>query len=331
MERRPMFHSRSIEETRDYFRCAGLGFDLLGGSREQLDVRVNGVSLPGSFLGYTQYGAPSVYVRMDPTTPLYWIKLPVRGHLEVLVRGDTVACDTLHGAVLSPTRENVLRIEAGGARLNLALRRDALARRLAALLGEPPQGLLDFAPALSLAEGHGRSLARFVRLAVVELERPNGVLADPMTVHAFEEFAITALLMSQPHNYTAALRHLERPLAPRDVKRAIEFMEANLELPIGLSEIVAASGVPGRTLLKHFQDARGTSPMRYLTSRRFEKTRVALQRATPEGNVTEIAQRWGFSHLGRFSVEYRRRFGEMPSETLRRSRTAIVRTGSALA
>ena len=31
---------------------------------------------------------------------------------------------------------------------------------------------------------------------------------------------------------------------------------------------------------------------------------------------SEIASRWGFSHLGRFAVEYRLRFGEDPSETL---------------
>jgi len=35
--------------------------------------------------------------------------------------------------------------------------------------------------------------------------------------------------------------------------------------------------------------------------------------------VTEIATQWGFTHMGRFSIEYRLRFGESPSETLSRS------------
>ncbi|MFP5456117.1 MAG: helix-turn-helix domain-containing protein, partial [Alphaproteobacteria bacterium] len=34
--------------------------------------------------------------------------------------------------------------------------------------------------------------------------------------------------------------------------------------------------------------------------------------------VSELALEWGFTHLGRFSAEYRRRFQELPSETLRR-------------
>lgn len=34
--------------------------------------------------------------------------------------------------------------------------------------------------------------------------------------------------------------------------------------------------------------------------------------------VTDIAQQWGFSHLGSFATQYRRRFGETPSRTLKR-------------
>jgi AraC-like DNA-binding protein len=36
--------------------------------------------------------------------------------------------------------------------------------------------------------------------------------------------------------------------------------------------------------------------------------------------VTDVALRWGFLELGRFSVQYRQRFGEAPSETLKKAR-----------
>jgi AraC-like DNA-binding protein len=36
--------------------------------------------------------------------------------------------------------------------------------------------------------------------------------------------------------------------------------------------------------------------------------------------VTDVALKWGFNHLGRFSGFYVRQFGEAPSETLRVAR-----------
>ena|SRR5437773_3261164 len=99
----------------------------------------------------------------------------------------------------------------------------------------------------------------------------------------------------------------------------IHFIEANIDAPIGLPDIVAASGIPGRTLLKHFRDFRGTSPMRYLRRARFRRVHEALRRASPEERVMDIAAAHGFTHMGRFSVEYRRQFGETPSETLDRN------------
>jgi AraC-like DNA-binding protein len=34
-------------------------------------------------------------------------------------------------------------------------------------------------------------------------------------------------------------------------------------------------------------------------------------------SVTDVAFKWGFTHLGRFSQEYKRRYGELPSSTRR--------------
>jgi transcriptional regulator GlxA family with amidase domain len=109
-------------------------------------------------------------------------------------------------------------------------------------------------------------------------------------------------------------------MAPRDIKRAIDFMHSHLDASITLADIVAASGVPGRTLFRHFTDWKGVSPMRHLRNIRLAQVREALMRADPDENVTTIALGLGFTHMGRFSLEYRRRFGESPSQTLRKLR-----------
>lgn len=318
-ESRPLFHSRDVDETRAFLAPFGLRFDPLA-SDSALDARFNGQFLPGFYIGYVQFGAAAL-VGVDPAAD-YVVELPLRGRFEAAALHEAVSCDTRQAVVLSPTPEHVMRSEAEATRLNIVLKRALVAQQLTALLSAAPDAPLEFAPSLSLREGHGRSLARFARLAIAELERSDTILLEPMTARSFGDFVTTALLLHQPHNYSERLRRLERPIKPRDVKRAIDYIEANLDAAIGLPEIVAASGVPGRTLIQHFRDFKGSSPMRYLRAARYEKVREALGRAEPEENITEIAGKWGFSHLGRFSVDYRRRFGESPSETLRRTRNA---------
>jgi AraC-like DNA-binding protein len=308
-----------VDQTRAFFAGFGVRFEPIG-SNWGLDVRLNGASLPGFYTVYVQSGAAALRGVGPETERGYVVVLSMRGRLEAASRQEAVGCDARQGVVLSPTPEYIVRSEGGAARLGIQLQRDAVAQHLAALLGTAPDAPLIFVPLLDLRQGHGQSLARFVRLAIAELKRPDTVLLEPNTARSFGEFMTTALLLHQPHNYSDRLRRLERPVTPRDVKRAIDYIEGNLDSAIGLPEIVAACGVPGRTLVKHFRDFRGTSPMRYLRTARYEKVRQALTRAEPEESVAEIAARWGFTHMGRFSVDYRRRFGEATSATLRRGR-----------
>ena len=93
----------------------------------------------------------------------------------------------------------------------------------------------------------------------------------PALLASYEQLIVTNLLLSQENSYSEALRRLERGAAPRAVRRAIAFIEDHLDAPVTLADIIAASGVPGRTLLKQFEDQRGTSPMRYLRERRLER------------------------------------------------------------
>ena len=104
------------------------------------------------------------------------------------------------------------------------------------------------------------------------------------------------------------------------VARFEEFLEANPERPLYLTEICAAVGVAERTLRIACEEHLGMGPIRYLSLRRMHLVRRALLRADPlVATVTRLATDHGFWELGRFSVAYRGLFGESPSESLRRS------------
>ena len=84
-------------------------------------------------------------------------------------------------------------------------------------------------------------------------------------------------------------------------------------------DIATELGVPLRTLQSHVRATRGTTPTAMLRDAQLRNARSLLSAADPQREtVTSIAMQSGFAHLGRFSTEYRRRFGESPAETLRR-------------
>jgi AraC-like DNA-binding protein len=310
-----VFHSRDGDETGAFLGDIGFRFMVDGGrTRTPVDVRLNGAYFPNLWVGYTQYGAP-VTIATDSRAD-YWIQLPVRGTVEATQGGHAIACDARTAAATSPTGARVIRAPEASARIQLSLTGPGLMRQLAALLGDWPHEPLELAPAIDLTRGYGRSLAAQVALAVAEFEEQGGARWAAPVICQFEQLLMTRLLLEHPHNHSAALRRRERPIAPRSVKRAIDYIQAHLEAPITLAALVAVAGVPGRTLFHNFQAFKGASPMRYVRDQRFDRARRELLRAAPDATVTRVALRWGFAHLGRFAVDYRRRFGESPSDTL---------------
>jgi len=279
-----------------------------------LDARINAVYLPHMVLGYLAYGR-EIVLKAAPERTDYWLQFTARGRFDVAVAHESIRCDARTAAVLSPGGENVIRPAAGNGRLALSISRDAVVRALAALLGRPVTGPISFAPRLGLDQGYARGIARHVRAAVEDLEEDEPLLRGAVSQTAFEQFVITALLVSHPHGYSAELRRPAKRPAPQTVRRAVDYIEANLTAPVTLEDVVRAAGVAGRVLFRHFRQATGESPMAYLRNARFQRVRDALRRARADDRIVDIAALWGFDHIGRFSVEYRRRFGEKPSET----------------
>ena len=95
-------------------------------------------------------------------------------------------------------------------------------------------------------------------------------------------------------------------------------MQAELGRDWRVSDLAAAVGVSNRTLQRQFQTFLGETPGGALRRLRFERARRNLLQGEPHMKVMDVAERCGFPHFGRFSVEYRRRYGEAPSQTLRR-------------
>lgn len=92
----------------------------------------------------------------------------------------------------------------------------------------------------------------------------------------------------------------------------------NLEHPFAMEDLAELCGQSVRNVQIHFQRSLGVSPMQWIHHQKFLATRRALELAGPSDTVTSIALQY-FSHLGSFAARYRSIFGELPSETIRRS------------
>lgn len=96
------------------------------------------------------------------------------------------------------------------------------------------------------------------------------------------------------------------------------YCEEHAGEPISVADIAATAHVSVRTLQDRFRADLGTTPAAYLRSIRLDWARQDLMRigTRSSGSVTEIAMRWGFTHLERFAAAYRAAYGEMPSQTM---------------
>jgi len=109
------------------------------------------------------------------------------------------------------------------------------------------------------------------------------------------------------------------------VRRAEQFFRCHVGEPVSIAQLSTIAGVSERSLRNAFYQVCTTSPKRYLKLWQLHEVRRALRGGErPPVSVTDVATLHGFFELGRFAGEYKALFGEAPSQTLQRSRTAIV-------
>jgi AraC-like DNA-binding protein len=111
----------------------------------------------------------------------------------------------------------------------------------------------------------------------------------------------------------------------RGARRAAAFIQEDRRKSISLADLCRAAGVPERALRQGFGELYGVSPMAYLRMVRMHAAREELSRTECERSIAEVALECGFTHFGRFSVDYRRTFGQTPSETRNRRRRVRAR------
>ena len=94
------------------------------------------------------------------------------------------------------------------------------------------------------------------------------------------------------------------------LRRAIEFIDANLSAPIGLADIARSTGLTRMYFAAQFRRTTGMRPHEYLVRRRIEHAQDLLR--GNEGSVLEVAMRCGFRSQAHFTTVFKRFVGDTP-------------------
>lgn len=315
----PHLVSQDIDEVRNQVARVFCDHELrVVGARQSLDTYLYYRPLRGIGLGRLSYGAA---VDIDPGTleDFYLMQWPLRGAETIHASSLEVNSSPEVGSLISPGQRFYMRHEAGAEKLFVRIERDAMQRLAEQLFPGHPRIDVTFEPALPLTAPALSSMRTMLDWLFREATL-GPLLEQPLIASRIEETLLLTMLQLLPHDRPDLLRRTPT-VAPGFVIRAEEYMASQAHDALTVAQIAAQAGVSIRSLFAGFQRYRACSPMERLRSIRLERVRLDLNRASDEvTSVTEVALRWGFGHLGQFAADYKRRFGELPSESLRRAR-----------
>ncbi|SAK76583.1 AraC family transcriptional regulator [Caballeronia arationis] len=174
--------------------------------------------------------------------------------------------------------------------------------------------VIDIPPAAGIRVG--RRMVEALERVLAQPER----IADHEGQRRFAQEVAEGILDLITYHFPDQTSRLTQACQHEIVWRSHELVLARPEEPVSVLDLCAALRVSRRTIQNSFQAVAQTNPANYLRSIRLMEVRRLLL-STPQRDVpvAEAAARWGFTHLGHFASDYRNQFGELPSQTARRS------------
>jgi AraC-like DNA-binding protein len=320
------FASNEIDAVHQHMVRAFCPHDLATeGGLPPMTFRHNQATLRSSTFNATDYGLPygRVAVSIPPAEHCFLVQFVLSGRAQFTHQGRTFVLKPGYMSVLSPHEPIRQVTDAGCRHFTVKLDKPQLEALLHGDFGHRTRPLVFSPDPVSIA-GLAASFAQFVRTVVEDIDDGISGFMHPRAIGSTEEMLGRLLLSSVPHNYSLDYEMEPHNVAtPYYVRRAEELIRTSYKEQLTLSDLISASGVSGRSLHFGFRRFRDDSPMGYLKRYRLERARQMLKELrSGELTVTEVALATGFLHPSKFSQDYAKRFGELPSVTLRKSQGA---------
>lgn len=317
LDNHPLFHTRDLDRARSEVAKLHCEHMLTLSKGKRLDAYYNHAPLSQISINYLEYGA-EVSINPGRIADFFLLQLPLQGSAFIQMGKFEGLSKPGLASVLSSDEEINMRWSADCQQLLVKIDRAAVEQQLTSLIASPLSDPIRFD---LLMPGDCCKIAswwRMIHFLIAELEQGQSLHTTGPAIASLEQSIITNLLYVQPHNYSQHILHRNTAIAPVHVIRAEEYMRRNIAETITIDDLARVADVSPRTLHTGFKHFRHTTPMNYLRKIRLEGARNDLMCAKGGVGVTDIATKWGFNQMGRFSCIYKQAFGESPSETLKR-------------
>ena len=239
------------------------------------------------------------------------ILLPTNSESEIRINGRTLRVTQI--GFFYPANDADLIIEPGANLLFLGFNRGRFLSGLKKFSGGVPGNIASSERLTTLSANHRTRVMRTADV-VADLLHKRPACCDQLCTRLEDEL-LEAVLKTARADPQPTLR----PERHRLAIAAEAILRSNLTAVVSITELCTALGTSERLLHKGFSEWFGVSPTSYVKALRLQSIRQNLESSsTTTASITAIASRWGITHMGRFSGEYREFFGEYPSSTLRR-------------
>ncbi len=263
LSRFPLIHAHHIEGARQalsavYSNNMSLAPLARGGV---IDITVNSCQLSQTGLNYTGYGAG---VRVNFCGSRFvTLSFPVKGQAKTVIGGNEVQLGAQCGLITPADRSFAATLNAGYEHVVLRMGPKALEGKLAALIGMPVEGPLQFGPLMKFSSVHA-NLLRDNFFFLVDMVG-KAIESVPRLLQAeFEQAIMAMFLFASRHRYSHLLEDEARDVTPTEVRRAEDYIEANWHKPIALEDLAAVTGASVLSLVRSFKTFRGYTPMQFI-------------------------------------------------------------------
>ena len=265
-----------------------------------------------------RYGG-RVDITPEPFADFYMLEMPLAGGADLtLSAGGTCSSSKSRALFLPPHAPLASCWRSGTLQFMLKLDAAHVQRRWRTLIGDPLARLPNLEPVICFDCAEGWRVQQSMMLLCSEFERSMRSRQPALSTSPLSAAVIDSVLEYIRVRHGPRLDPEGKVPLPAALRRTLIYLRSHLSHDIRMVDLVAASGVSERSLFNQFDEFLEMTPMRYLEAKRLEYARGQLLDGA--GSVADIARRSGFRHMGRFSLRYRKAYGESPSQTLSESR-----------